>query len=377
LLLAEELQPMPPITPEEKFAVHVTNGTFVWDMTDTQETKAPKPSFWKRSSKVPSLQSNAVTEDTAIESDPDAVPLEASSNPDGWTLDNINLSVERGSLVVIVGAVGAGKSSLLNAIVGEMKRVRGTVTFGGTIGFCPQTAWIQNATLRDNILFGQEYDEARYRDVIKACALEPDLRILKDGDRTEIGERGVNLSGGQKQRINIARAAYLAPDIVLLDDPMSATDAIVSKHIFEKCIMGLLKDKTKVLITHHLHFARYADQVLVMERGKVVEQGTFNSLMEDKSKFYRLMMEHGGTEEMTDMNKDEVVVEDVDGLPAQPDTVADAVMMTEEKKQGAISAKVYLAYGRAGGGAWLVGSVLLALFVAHASKVMYVLHSVS
>ncbi|KAI8865339.1 P-loop containing nucleoside triphosphate hydrolase protein, partial [Ramicandelaber brevisporus] len=148
-------------------------------------------------------------------------------------------------------AVGSGKSSILGALVGEMKRVSGTIEFGGTIGYCTQTAWIQNATVRDNILFGQPFDEARYRQVVRVCALERDLQQLPDGDQTEIGERGINLSGGQKQRVNIARAVYHNPDIILFDDPLSAVDAHVGRHLFHECLRGeMLQGKTRVLVTH-------------------------------------------------------------------------------------------------------------------------------
>ncbi|CAG8848009.1 14296_t:CDS:2, partial [Racocetra persica] len=128
-------------------------------------------------------------------------------------LRNINVSIPRGTLVAVIGSVGSGKSSLLSALVGEMKKIKGEVLFGGNVGYCPQTAWIQNATLRDNITFGLPFDEEKYRQVIKNCCLEPDLKILPAGDLTEIGEKGINLSGGQKQRVSIARALYYNAEI--------------------------------------------------------------------------------------------------------------------------------------------------------------------
>ncbi|EPB77880.1 ABC transporter, ATP-binding protein [Ancylostoma ceylanicum] len=169
------------------------------------------------------------------------------------TLKNINLSVKRGQLVAIVGKVGSGKSSLLQAILGlthlmlansgvttwiagEMNKVSGSVNVCGSIAYVPQQAWIQNLTLRDNILFNRSYDPLFYDKVVEACALRQDLVSLPAEDLTEIGEKGINLSGGQKQRVSLARAAYSHADIVLLDDPLSAVDSHVGKHIFENVI---------------------------------------------------------------------------------------------------------------------------------------------
>lgn len=150
-----------------------------------------------------------------------------------------------GALVAVVGSVGSGKSSMCSALIGLMERRRGHVRVQGRIAYVSQQAWIQNASVRDNILYGHPYVAGRYRRVIKACALEPDLETLAAGDLTEIGEKGINLSGGQKQRVALARAVYSDADVYLLDDPLSAVDAHVAQHLFEQVISsstGMTRD---------------------------------------------------------------------------------------------------------------------------------------
>ncbi|CAF4181538.1 unnamed protein product, partial [Adineta steineri] len=146
---------------------------------------------------------------------------------DPLILKNINLDIQQGSLIALVGMVGSGKSSILAALLGEMNKVHGNVSISGKIAYVPQTAWIMNVTLRENILFGQDFDENLYNRIIEACALKQDLDMLPAGDQTEIGEKGINLSGGQRQRVSLARALYSNADIYLLDDPLSAVDAHV------------------------------------------------------------------------------------------------------------------------------------------------------
>ena len=153
--------------------------------------------------------------------------------------------MKKGELVAIVGAVGAGKSSLLSGILGEMHKHSGRMNTTGSMAYVAQQAWIQNATLKNNILFGSEFDEAKYERILDACALRTDLTILPAGDATEIGEKGINLSGGQKQRVSLSRAVYNDADTYMLDDPLSAVDAHVGKHIFEQVLgpKGLLRNK--------------------------------------------------------------------------------------------------------------------------------------
>lgn len=146
------------------------------------------------------------------------------------------MRVPKNSLTAVVGVVGAGKSSLINAILGEMDKISGTVNTWGSIAYVPQQAWIQNATVQDNITFGKPFDKLKYYKIIEACALKSDFEMLANGDQTEIGEKGINLSGGQKQRISIARAVYADTDMYLFDDPLSAVDSHVGKHIFDNLL---------------------------------------------------------------------------------------------------------------------------------------------
>jgi ABC-type multidrug transport system fused ATPase/permease subunit len=141
--------------------------------------------------------------------------------------------------------------------MGQMMRTQGECRLLGSIGYVPQEAWLLNMSLRDNIIFGSPYDEAKFNRVIKVCALKRDLSLMANGDQTEIGERGINLSGGQRQRISLARCVYKLTDIVLLDDPLSAVDQQVGRHIFNKCIKGYFREKTVLFVSHQLQVRKY------------------------------------------------------------------------------------------------------------------------
>ena len=209
-------------------------------------------------------------------------------------LKNISIEVPKGSLVAVVGSVGSGKSSLLSAILGEMDKVEGKVNQIGKIGYVPQQAWIQNSTLKDNILFCSPDNDKKYDEVIDACALTTDLEILPAGDQTEIGEKGINLSGGQKQRVSLARAVYSNSDLLLLDDPLSAVDYHVGKHIFNRVIgpNGVLAGKTRILVTHGLTYLPETDHVIVLTNGEVSEQGSYQELLRKNGKFAKFLLEY-------------------------------------------------------------------------------------
>ncbi|XP_052533779.1 ATP-binding cassette sub-family C member 2 isoform X2 [Tympanuchus pallidicinctus] len=212
---------------------------------------------------------------------------------------DVNLDIKPGSLVAVVGAVGSGKSSLVSAMLGEMENIKGHINIQGSLAYVPQQAWIQNATLKDNILFGSELDEARYQKVIKACALLPDLELLPAGDQTEIGEKGINLSGGQKQRVSLARAVYNDADIYILDDPLSAVDAHVGKHLFEHVLgpKGLLQNKTRILVTHSISFLPQVDNIVVLAAGAVSEHGSYSTLLANRGAFAQFLNSYGSQEE--------------------------------------------------------------------------------
>uniref|UniRef100_A0A8C2UFP9 ATP binding cassette subfamily C member 3 n=1 Tax=Coturnix japonica TaxID=93934 RepID=A0A8C2UFP9_COTJA len=202
-------------------------------------------------------------------------------------LHSINLLVPSGALVAVVGHVGCGKSSLLSALLGEMEKLEGEVAVKGSVAYVPQQAWIQNATLKDNILFGQAPNEQKYQNILEACALKADLEVLPGGDHTEIGEKGINLSGGQRQRVSLARAVFSSSDIYLLDDPLSAVDSHVAKHIFDQVIGpdGVLKGKTRVLVTHGIGFLPQVDHIVVLADGKISEMGSYQELLKQNKAF--------------------------------------------------------------------------------------------
>ncbi|EEU33400.1 uncharacterized protein NECHADRAFT_73313 [Fusarium vanettenii 77-13-4] len=207
-----------------------------------------------------------------------------------FSLDNINLSIKRGELLAVVGSVGSGKSSLLSALAGEMRKIDGHLTLGASSrAYCPQRAWIQHATLKANVIFGQPLDPMMYEQAIQACSLGIDIDALPAGEQTEIGERGVNLSGGQQQRVNLARAIYSDSDIILMDDPLSAVDAHVGKHIFKHAICDMLRHKTRILSTHQLHVLSRCDRVLWLEDGRIKLLGTYADLLATEPEFRDLV----------------------------------------------------------------------------------------
>ncbi|XP_019716236.1 multidrug resistance-associated protein 4-like isoform X1 [Hippocampus comes] len=197
---------------------------------------------------------------------------------DSPSLQNISLTVESHQLVAVIGPVGAGKSSLLSAILGELSHDAGTMAVRGQLNYVSQQPWVFPGTIRSNILFGRGLDPQKYQRVLKACALKKDLELLPDGDLTLIGDKGGTLSGGQKARINLARAVYEEADIYLLDDPLSAVDVEVGKYLFEACICGLLKNKCRILVTHQLQNLCSVDRIVVVKEGRIVAQGTYREL---------------------------------------------------------------------------------------------------
>ena len=185
-------------------------------------------------------------------------------------LKNINFNCKPNELLIVVGPVGSGKSSLLQTILSELRIRKGSIEVNGKVSYACQEPWTFAGTVRENILFDSEYDQEKYDEVIKVCSLERDISLFPDADKTFIGERGIALSGGQKARINLARALYFDADIYLLDDPLSAVDTHVCKNIFEKAIFEFLKLKTVILVTHQLNYIKYADKILFIKEGEQI-----------------------------------------------------------------------------------------------------------
>ncbi|KAG0275589.1 hypothetical protein BGZ95_008606, partial [Linnemannia exigua] len=266
-------------------AVDIENGTFAWDK---ESITGPPPAIamtTEEAERQPLLSSSINRPSSPSSS------YATTSRP---TLSKIQLSVLEGNLTAIVGRIGQGKSSLLSAIMGEMYKLEGTVKTYGNIAYVPQQAWIINATVRDNILLGKPFDQEKYDHIIYASGLKPDLDMLPAMDLTEIGERGINLSGGQKQRVSLARAAYQDADIYLLDDPLSAVDAHVDVHLWHHMIgpCGLLKDKTRILVTHGIHHLSEVHQIVVLKDGQISEIGEYQQLMMAKDAFYQLIYDY-------------------------------------------------------------------------------------
>lgn len=226
-------------------------------------------------------------------------------------LKNLNLEVKKGNLVAIVGAVGSGKSSLLSGIIGEMKKLNedGKIYINGSTAFVPQQAWIKNATVKENILFGSPYNETNYNRVLNACSLITDLTIMPAGDRTEIGEKGINLSGGQKQRVSLARSVYSNAEIYMLDDPLSAVDSHVGKHIFDSVIgpNGMLKNKTRLFVTNSLNFLNQVDEIVMIEDGAIVQIGSYDELKaNENAPFAKFIKNYLISHEKKELEKEEL-----------------------------------------------------------------------
>uniref|UniRef100_A0A6Q2XEW5 ATP-binding cassette, sub-family C (CFTR/MRP), member 2 n=1 Tax=Esox lucius TaxID=8010 RepID=A0A6Q2XEW5_ESOLU len=252
-------------------------------------------------------------------------------------LKNVSLDIKPGRLVAVVGVVGSGKSSLISAMLGEMHSTKGFVNVQGSVAFVPQQAWIQNATLRDNILFGSPVQETRFQATLEACALMPDLELLPGGVHTEIGEKGINLSGGQKQRVSLARAVYSKADVYLLDDPLSAVDSHVGKHLFDEVVgrRGLLKDKTRILVTHGVSFLPYVDEIVVLKNGCVSEVGSYQNLKDSKgafSEFLNTYAKEDGKKNTGGVTGDLFP----DGQEAQPDAPPEDIVSTTLKRESSI-----------------------------------------
>lgn len=215
-------------------------------------------------------------------------------------LRDINYEFKHGEMYAITGTVGAGKTSLLQAILGELEVDSGSIEINGSVSYANQESFLFEGTVRGNILFTQTYDECKYTKVVTACGLLKDFQQLENGDQTVVGEKGVSLSGGQKARINLARAVYKESDIYLLDDPLSAVDSEVGNTIFNECVMKYLKDKTVLLVTHQLQYLHNIENILVIAEGQIKASGKYDEL-KDKEIASLLPVE-----EKTQDEKDEI-----------------------------------------------------------------------
>ncbi|XP_049883671.1 probable multidrug resistance-associated protein lethal(2)03659 [Pectinophora gossypiella] len=294
-------------------------------------------------------------------------------------LSDINLTIKPESLTTVVGTVGSGKSTLLQAMLRELSPTSGTLRVNGVVAYASQDPWLFEASVRQNILFGQDMDLRRYKQVIKCCQLKSDLEILSHGDKTIVGERGASLSGGQRARISLARCVYQHADVYLLDDPLAAVDAKVAQAIYEECIRGFLRDKATVLVTHHVQYARHADAVCVMRGGKIVAQGTYSELKSGAVEFNKLVemgeRDHEEkqkktsyeTQESTEHNhklRTQRSMSEASQLSfnLDLDNNLDPKYEGESQNKGSVASSVYVGYIKSGGGK-LAMSLLFALFL--------------
>ncbi|XAR56773.1 Xenobiotic-transporting ATPase [Bertholletia excelsa] len=306
----------------------------------------------------------------------------SSPNP---TLKDINISVPRGMRVAVCGTVGSGKSSLLSCILGEVPKISGTLKLSGAKAYVAQSPWIQSGKIEENILFGREMDREKYEKVLEACSLKKDLEILSFGDQTLIGERGINLSGGQKQRIQIARALYQDADIYLFDDPFSAVDAHTGSHLFKECLLGLLRSKTVIYVTHQVEFLPAADLILVMKDGRITQIGKYNDILNSGSDFMELVGAHEEALSALNSTGDGLISEEV-GVGEENGSVGSAhksihkqedghgqnsktndtdwqkgqLIQEEEREKGRVGLSVYWKYITTAYGGALVPFILLA-----------------
>ena len=346
---------------KKKDKVEKENLKLIWDTLTKEEKKAKKlqNKQKKKDEKMKKKEKKKLGD--AIEH-----PISTESNFVG--LNDINLSIKKGEFIVITGSIGSGKSSLLNAFAGFMTSSAGTVDANGSLVFCG-APWVQNSTVRDNILFGSDYDKVTYDKVVYACSLEADLYNLPAADFTEVGEKGVTLSGGQKARINLARAVYSGTDIILMDDVLSAVDARVGKNILNHCFLDFLKDKTRVLATHQLSLIDNADRIVFLNGDGSIQVGTMEELNQTNKAFKNLMTFSKTSEEPRDdddvplyseteekllrsKTSNTIDDEELDYIEytRDKDLTKGQIVTDEERAVNAIKSEVYLNYIKHGTG---------------------------
>ena len=279
-----------------------------------------------------------------------------NNRDDEFILNDIQFNASPRSLTVITGPVGSGKSTLLSAIAGEVSGTSGTISCGGSLVYVPQVAWIFSGTIRENILFGYPYDKHKYARTIEACALNEDIKQFPGGDQTIVGERGAVLSGGQQARVNLARAVYADGEVYLLDDPLSAVDVKVGKHIFERCIKELLGDTIRVLTSHQEQHMKEADEVIVLYKGSILGKGSFTELQSNSilkttvdPLYKKAMLENELENSLADKDEGERNAHDSCDRMAPLASEAKGLEISEEDRTiGVVSSKLYWDYLRSG-----------------------------
>ena len=298
------------------------------------------------------------------------------------TLDDLSFKITPGELVIVIGSVGSGKSCLLHALLNEIEATQGKVSLGGDVSYAPQEPWCFGASVRENILLGNQFDGNKYQQVVHACALESDFKLFEKGDQSFVGEKGHNLSGGQQARVNLARSIYFDADVYLLDDPLSAVDPKIANHIFERCIRGYLRGKTVILVTHQLQFLQRADKIILIKEGRLVAHGSYDELISTSVAFLKLLDRRRKEQERKDSLskqrsmslKREVSTPGVSPEVVEP--VESDINMTSDKDDdrdekkivGSVSFSVIWRYFRSGGSALVI---LATLSVSLAAQALY------
>ncbi|XP_077509755.1 ATP-binding cassette sub-family C member 5-like isoform X2 [Amblyomma americanum] len=359
---------------DKRFAVTVSDATFTWN---TVQANINSVDIVKdRFKGVPNgkrTRQRSARDDVCNGDTNERTPINETNAEPEEALKDVTLHIKKGSLIGICGRVGSGKTSLLNALCGEMNLLAGEIDVNGSIAVVTQQAWIFNATIRDNILFGLPYLKSRYDTVLDACCLLPDLAQFTCGDLTEIGEKGATLSGGQRQRISLARALYSDRDIFLLDDPLSAVDTRVARRLLEHCILGALRGKTVFLVTHSMTALEQCQQILFLRGGRIIERGTHAALISFRGE-YRKMFEMDAAAKVSvesgagDMPKADTA-DSKETLTGDKDTVDGSIegssrlVKEEEKAIGGLSKRATCLYVRAAGGPCVVAMLAVAFLV--------------
>ncbi|CAH3112435.1 unnamed protein product [Porites lobata] len=290
-----------------------------------------------------------------------------SLNP---TLKDITFEAKSGELHIVVGPVGAGKTSLLMTMLGELAISDGQRQVRGKVGYSSQQPWIFSGTVKENIVFGQEFNKVRYQQVINACALKKDLKLFHSGDSTLVGERGVVLSGGQKARISLARAVYYDADIYLLDDPLSAVDTHVGRKLFDKCISEFLEHKICILVTHQVQYLKDATSIFCLQEGCCVGEGTMSNLSKSGLDVQSLVSIPGETDTESVIAADDVHVEEkIQDTKSTETAKKQNVTTKEDRYTGTVTWRVYVNFWLTGGGAFLT-LLLLIVFLASQAVLM-------